>query len=433
MPDHYDVIIVGGRPAGSTLAARLGRMGLHVLLLERAVFPSLPPASSPIIYSPTLKLLDEIGADESAYARNTPRIHRVIGCGRDFATTIRIPDAHGRDYAYAIDRARFDAALWDNALRFPTVKGRQGFNVSDLLWDGARVAGVVGHQGKDGREEQFTGDVVVGADGRYSLVARKVDAKVYDEYTDYPTSLYYAYWKGVRPYDDYGASAVAYEGGVGYGFLVMDSADGQTMIGFEGQAVLLNPPPGEVEAFYLDIVRRNPKIAERIQNAEMVTEVAGMRRIGNLYRAAGGAGWALVGDAYHQHDPLDGQGIYNAVFTAKALAWAIGYWKRGEKTWDTALEWYDETARVKTYGRYKAALASVRQNIYNPQLPGWALTGIRWVMEDPAMHDLMGKTLTRQLPAEIIALATPPVMVGAMLRGPWRDLRKRLSEMGLPL
>src|SRR5262249_14218580 len=134
-----------GRPAGSTLAARLGRMGLRVLLMERATFPSLPAASSPIIYSPTLKLLDEIGADEKAYARNTPRIRRVIGSGRGFAATIPIPDAHGRGYAYAIDRARFDAALWDNALRFPTVEGRQGFSVSDLLWEGERVVGIVGH------------------------------------------------------------------------------------------------------------------------------------------------------------------------------------------------------------------------------------------------------------------------------------------------
>jgi flavin-dependent dehydrogenase len=431
MPQHYDVIIVGGRVAGSTLAARLGRAGLRVLLLERDQFPSLPAASSPIVYSPTLRLLDEIGADEAAYARNTPRIQRVIGAGKDFAVTIDIPHAHGRDYAYAIDRARFDGALWDNALSLPTVEGRQNFGVSDLLWEGDRVTGLTGREGK-GVEETFTADIVVGADGRYSLVARKTNAAVYDEYTDHPTSLYYAYWQGVKPYDDDGATAVAYEGGAGYGFLVMDTADGGTLIGFEGQADLLNPPPGQVEAFYLAMVRRNPKIAARIDAGSLATSVHGIRRVGNLYRQPGGAGWALVGDAYHQHDPLDGQGIYNAAFTAKALAWAIRAWKNGEKTWEEALEWYDEAARVKTYGRYKAALASVRQNIYNPQLPGWALTGVRWVMEDPAMRDLMGKTLTRQLPAEVIELVTPPLMLGAVLRGPLRDLQKRLGGLRLP-
>jgi len=58
MTPHYDVIIVGGRPAGSTLAARLGKQGLHVMMLERAEFPSLPAASSPIIFAPAMQLLD---------------------------------------------------------------------------------------------------------------------------------------------------------------------------------------------------------------------------------------------------------------------------------------------------------------------------------------------------------------------------------------
>jgi flavin-dependent dehydrogenase len=52
----YDVIIVGGRASGSTLAARLGRSGYKVLILERSTFPSLPAVSSPIIYSPASML-----------------------------------------------------------------------------------------------------------------------------------------------------------------------------------------------------------------------------------------------------------------------------------------------------------------------------------------------------------------------------------------
>jgi flavin-dependent dehydrogenase len=434
----------------------VGAQGLRVLLLERATFPSLPAASSPIIYSPTLQLLDEIGADEGLYAQNTPRIRRVIAAGKTYTGTIRLPDAHGRDYAYAIDRARFYAALWTNALRYQTVEGRQNFGVTDLVWDRKRVVGVKGHQysttpppsplpefkegGQDNTnsqklghlkagEETFTADVVIGADGRYSTVAQKVDAKVFDEHTSLPTSLYYAYWKGARPYDDFGATAAAYEGGLGYGFLVMNSADDTTLIGIEGRADLLTPPPKGAESMYLDLVRSHPDIARRIENAEMVTDVHGIRRVGNLYRSPGGAGWGLVGDAYHQHDPLDGQGIYNAVFTAKALAWAIRYYKSGEKSWPEALEWYDEAARAKTYGRYRAALDSVQQSIYNPEIPGWALGGLRWVIEDPTMQDLFGKLLTRQLPPEVITLMTPPAIVGAILRGPLRDLQKRLAGL----
>ncbi|MBI1278320.1 MAG: hypothetical protein GC179_09355 [Anaerolineaceae bacterium] len=433
MQQHYDVIIVGGRPAGSSLAARLGQQGVRTLLLERAEFPSLPAASSPIIYSSALKLLDEIGADEKAYARNTPRIHRIFADNSQFQLNIPLPDANGRDYAYAIDRARFDASLWDNACRFPSVDSRLEYSVTDLIWKGERVVGIVG-QSQNGAEERITADIVVGADGRFSMVAQKVKATEHDVHTENPTSLYYAYWKNVKPYPEANEpSAVAYEGGYGYGLLVMDSADGTTAVTMEGQADLFAPAPGQTEAFYLEKLAANPKVMARLDGAEMVTDVRGMKRIGNKYRQPGGAGWALVGDAYHQHDPLDGQGIFNALFTAKSLAWAIRYFKRGQMSWEEALEWYDETTRSKTYGMYRQTLMNVKANLYdsNQQLPGWALTGIRWLMEDPTMADLLGKLMTRQIPPEVVTMATPAIAVGALMRAPLREFRKRwLSPWG---
>lgn len=433
MTNHYDVIIIGGRPAGSTLAARLAKQGLNILLLERSEFPSLPAASSPIIYSSSLQLLDEIGADEAAYAHETPRIRRIIADNSQFHLEIPIPLAHGRDYAYAIDRARFDAALWENAARFPNVTARLNFSVTDLLWEEDRVVGIIGSE--NGQPPQrITAGLVVGADGRFSLVARKVNAAEYDVHTDNPTSLLYAYWRGVQPYDDHGPTAVAYEGAPGYGLLVMDSAGGTAAVTMEGQADLLEPPPGKTVDFYLEKLSANPKVMARLSGAEMITKVHGMRRIGNLYRQPGGSGWALVGDAYHQHDPLDGQGIYNALFTAKSLAWAIRYWRVGQMSWPDALAWYDETARSKTYGMYRQTLANVKTNLYNTdqQLPAWALTGLRTIMEDPTTIDLFGKLMTRQIPPEVIALTTPAVAIGALVRRPFMDFRKRLAGLGLP-
>jgi 2-polyprenyl-6-methoxyphenol hydroxylase-like FAD-dependent oxidoreductase len=374
-----------------------------------------------------MKLLDETGADENAYARNTPRLYQVIGDNSRFKATIDLPQAFGRDYAYAIDRARFDAALWENAARFATVETRQNFSVIDLMWEGKRVTGIIGHE-QGGDEQRISADLVVGADGRFSLVARKVNAREYDVHTDNLTTLLYAYWKNVRPYEN-GPAAVAYEGGVGYGLLVMDCADDTTAVTMEGQAALLDPQPGQTQDFYLELLRNNPKVWQRLEGAEMVTKVHGMRRIGNLYRQPGGPGWALVGDAYHQHDPLDGQGIFNALFTAKSLAWAIRYWKRGDMRWSEALNWYDETTRIKTYGMYRRTLQSVRDNFFNEgHLPGWAIIGLRWVMEDPTMRDLLGKMLTRQILPEVATLATPPIMLGAMLRGSLRDFRKQLED-----
>lgn len=431
MQNKFDVIIVGGRVSGSALAARLGRYGFRVLLLERSKFPSLPAVSSPIIYSSTMKMLDEIGADETIYARNTPKLRYMMNVANAFEGKLRIPDVDGRDYAYAIDRARFDEALWHNAVSHPNVDGRQNFSVTDLLFDDEQVIGVVGKE-KGGDLENMYADIVIGADGRFGMVSRKTQAETLDEHEAHPTSIYYAYWKNIQPMPD-GPVAAAYEGAGGYGYLAMDSADGETVVAIEGRSDALEPDAGQIEAFYLSMLEKNPKLWARMQDAERITTVRGMRDIGNSYKQPGGAGWALVGDAYHQKDPLDGQGIYNAVVTGKALAHAMRDWKKGTISWEEALAKYDESARVKTYPMYKLLQRNIQSNFYPtgnvPQLPDWAMESVsRWVMEDPDFNNLMGQYLTRKLPPDAFRLLSTPVTLAAVVRGPFRDLRKRVEK-----
>ena len=195
----YDVIVVGGRPAGASPAARLGQQGWRVLLLEKAAFPSAPAVSFPAIFASTMHLLDEMGVAKAEYARNTPPLRWWVNEFRaDFRTFNQVPDLFGRDYAYAIDRARFDDALWRHASRFPSVTARQNFTVTDLLWQGDRVAGVRGRT-PGGRDEVVTAACVVGAGGRFGLVARKAGARTFEEVAELPTTVYYAYWRNAEP------------------------------------------------------------------------------------------------------------------------------------------------------------------------------------------------------------------------------------------
>jgi hypothetical protein len=46
-------------------------------------------------------------------------------------------------------------------------------------------------------------------------------------------------------------------------------------------------------------------------------------------------------------------------------------------------------------------------------------------MEDPTMADLLGKLMTRQIPPEVVTMATPAIAVSAMVRAPLREFRKR--------
>lgn len=417
LTSHYDVLIVGGRPAGSTLAARLGQAGLRVLLLERATLPSRPPASSPAIYAKTMQMLDEIGADEAEYARHTPRFTRWITDYRDAFTLVnRVPYAFGRNYGYAIDRARFDEALWRTAARQPTVTARQNFAVSDLLWDGERVTGVRGRT-PGCSEETFTADLVVGADGRFSLVARKVNAREYLRRDDLPTSLLYAYWKNALPYDGGEPVVYAYGGETGVGFLLMDSADGSLAVVIEAQAAKLEPARGQSAAeFYLEKLRAVPQIWRRLAQAERLTDVHGMKKVGNLYREPGGPGWALVGDALHQKDPLDGQGIFDAIFTARALAQAIVDWKRAGKPWAEALRRYKHEVHTETFPMYVETMRRVKRDLYTAH-PDWLIRTVgRWLLDDPEMKRRIGLLLVRGLTPDEVA-PSPGLVLRALARG----------------
>lgn len=364
-PTHYDVIIVGGRPAGATLAVRLGREGLRVLLLERVAFPCPHPASSPIIYASAMSLLDEIGAVESDYAENTPRTTRWINEFYDqFRSYVPVPKAFGRNYGYAIDRAHFDDVLWRMAASLPNVTTRQPFSVTDLLWQDDRVIGITGHA-PDAPPENFTANWVIGADGRFSTVAQKANAKSLDIHSKNPTTIYYATWENVDPFDADGAVVHFCKPSNGYFLFLFDTANGLVNVNIEGKSELFSPGPGQVDHFYMDIIRRHPLVWRRLSHAQRIGPVKGMRNIGNFYRTAGGNGWALVGDALHQKDPIDGQGIYDALFSAKVLSQEIIVWKTQSKPWERVIADYDAAVRAETYPMYKETIGQVKQNIYS--------------------------------------------------------------------
>ncbi|MFZ4814615.1 MAG: NAD(P)/FAD-dependent oxidoreductase, partial [Phototrophicaceae bacterium] len=396
---HYDVIIIGGRVAGTSLAARLGAAKRRVLLLERESLPMAHPASSPVIYAPAMELLDEIGADEACYAANTPKLTRwIIEAAEIFSVEKAIPARNGRAYAYAVDRATFDKAIWDVAAQHPSVTVAARTSVLDLLTDADnRVIGVRAKQLDSGVTAEYHAPLVVGADGRFSIVARKVNAAAYDVSSKHPTSNYYAYWKHVQPVPD-GAPAIhLFSTGGDYGILTVDSADGTTLIGIEGRADTVDPKAGDATAFYLRFLQSQPQVWARLAHAERVTDVHGMKKISNLYRQSGGEGWALVGDALHQKDPLDGQGIYDALFTAKALAAAILRWQCDGLSWQAALEGYTQQVRAETLPMYRATLARVEREIYTRR-PVWFMhTLAKWLYYDEVYLDRWARVFTRQI------------------------------------
>jgi len=193
------------------------------------------------------------------------------------------------------------------------VRGR--FTVEELLFQSDRVVGVRGRE-RGGSLVRESAQLVIGADGRHSMVARAVRAPAY--HVRSPLSIaYYTYWSGVP-----------IQGGEIYG-------RDRRMIGAwptnDGLVVTyVAAPPDEFGAFRADPEDRILRsldtagdLGERVRAGARAERVFGTADLHNHFRQPHGPGWALVGDAGLLLDPVTGQGIADAFRDAELLAEAV--------------------------------------------------------------------------------------------------------------
>jgi 2-polyprenyl-6-methoxyphenol hydroxylase-like FAD-dependent oxidoreductase len=424
----YDVAIVGGRPAGASLALRLGAAGLRVLVLDRADFPSRPAVSAPFLLPHALMLLDELGLDERAYAADTPRLHRfVLEFAGYFRTQLSFDEpVGGRTHFYAIDRARLDLCLWQALARYPNVTTRSGAHFVAVSRDAdGSVNGVRVRQAEG--EQVLQARAVIGADGRNSAVATAVGARQLLERTDAETSLYYSHWRDVAAYEA-GAGELAHihTSCDGFSFVFMPSADGETMVVAQGRSDRYLALQGSPQEVYLRLLQARPRVWRRLQNARQVSALSGIKHMGNAFRQPFGPGWALVGDAYHQKDSLDAQGIYDALLGAKLLAAQLIAWHQG-RAWPEALAVYEASAWSAFKPMFDATMERVKRELYAEPPPVVIRSLLRYVLTDPEYSRRFMRVATRTLAPE--QLLPPRVLLRLAARGGLRHAKQTLLRM----
>jgi len=402
-PDSFDVAIVGGRPAGASLALRLGAAGMKVLVVDRASFPSRPAVSAPFLLPHALQLLDELDLQEQVYAAQTPVLKRIVlELAGYFRTEVRFDDAvGGRNHFYAVDRARLDGCLWRALSHYPTVTAHSGATFVGVTWGpDKRVDGLRVKLGHASGERRFGARVVVGADGRHSALAAAVGARVTLQRTDVETSLYYAHWRDVSPYaDGHDDAAHIHTSCDGFSFVFMPSADGETMVVAQGRSDRYLAQPGSPQEVYMRLLQERPHVARRLRGATQVSELYGIKRMGNLFRTAYGPGWVLVGDAYHQKDSLDAQGIYDALLGAKLLAEQLIAWDKGRR-WEQALSAYETAAYAALKPMFDATAARLQRELYSSP-PAFVIKSLlRWVLTHPDYTRRFARVATRTLAPE---------------------------------
>lgn len=321
--ERVEVAIVGGGPAGAVLAARLARAGHEPVILERATAWHWRAAG--VFASPAaMAALRRAGVDEmtlAAVARPIPAMRVETAAGTVFRLTYGAEA--GGEPAVGFDRSRLDPALLDLAVAAGT-DVRRGWQVT--AFDAA--TGTLEARRPDGGHTTISADVVVGADGPHSVVARgagvarpaRLDPRVgLTFHLPDPDP------GGCRD----GRMRVLRDGYVGIAPIAGGRVNVGIVLGRSWQPALAREGARAVADAIVADVPGTVDDDAAWRNGQPTDAVAGAWPLGHRVSRRAGRGWLLVGDAAGFLDPFTGEGLHRALVSAELAARAMAARRRG--------------------------------------------------------------------------------------------------------
>ncbi len=355
MRERFDVLVVGGGPAGASVGTWLARAGFHVALLDRAHFPR-DKACGEFLTLEARHLLEDLGAWPDVRAAGVRSVAATRLIAPNGAQTRYMP-AHGGPAGYALRRIALDGALLANARR-AGVAVREGVAMRELIRDArGQVCGVLARE-TDGRPMEMRARLVIGADGAHSLVARQLG--LVRALPRLQRVALVSHWRGVPGEDD--ALEMRARGPIVCGLAFPgpeeEKGEQQNPSACPANLTLVVPTSaaariaGRAGDFLEEtIAAQFPDLAARLSGAEGEPAIRTVGCFGHVCRPAVADGALLVGDAATFIDPFTGEGVYFALRGAQLAAEVSADALRASDTSRSRLRAY-QRARCELAHRY---------------------------------------------------------------------------------
>ncbi|WP_337102624.1 NAD(P)/FAD-dependent oxidoreductase [Paenibacillus sp. YIM B09110] len=367
MRTDYDIIIVGARIAGATLAYELGRAGYEVLLVDKGHFPS-DVLSTHNVFNNSLSIFREMGILDKLLATGTPTYKRAYVQLEDAVIEGTFPEVNGELECLCIRRTHLDHILFEHACSVDSVHALQQFRVTGLLREGEVVNGIEGVH-SSGDAVQYKAKLVVGADGRRSTIRALAGSKCL---TSTPTDFasYVGYFKGFR--QDDGPCSEFYKLGE-YIAIVFPTSDQLHVVGLMfpfTNTDLLSRMKENAETGFQEAIQTGfgeTSFAQRLGEAEAAGPIRGLLGYDNDWHEAMGKGWALIGDALTFKDPAVGQGMHDAMYSARMLKEVLVRHGLENFEWEKMASHYESELTSKFQPMFGLACEMTRNVPYTPE------------------------------------------------------------------